>query len=389
MVTNLPPVAKQKWNEVTLTRNPEERLRLMGEFLSLVPKHKGTERLCSQVKRQMSQLRQEIERRKREAKRGGGPSFFVEKAGGAQVAVVGPTNVGRSSLLRAVTNAQVEVAPYPFSTRVPTPGMLPYQDIQLQLVEVPPIVEGSSEGRAEGFQNLSMARNADGIIIMVDLTDDPAGNYLMVAQELENSRILTTKPQGEVEIQRRGHGRDIQFVWEGELEGCTKEEVVGLLMEYKIRSALVRIRGRVTIDVVEDSIFGNAVYRPTIVVANKADVGGDEATLEQLRQAARPLEVLVVSAERTPDLGELLGSRLFGLLGIARIYTKEPGKEPAVEPIVARRGITVGELAKMIHSDFYERFRYARLWGPSAKFPNERVGLDRELEDGTIIQLHV
>ncbi len=389
MVTNLPPVAKQKWNEVTLTRNPEERLRLMGEFLSLVPKHKGTERLCSQVKRQMSQLRQEIERRKREAKRGGGPSFFVEKAGGAQVAVVGPTNVGRSSLLRAVTNAQVEVAPYPFSTRVPTPGMLPYQDIQLQLVEVPPIVEGSSEGRAEGFQNLSMARNADGIIIMVDLTDDPAGNYLMVAQELENSRILTTKPQGEVEIQRRGHGRDIQFVWEGELEGCTKEEVVGLLMEYKIRSALVRIRGRVTIDIVEDSIFGNAVYRPTIVVANKADVGGDEATLEQLRQAARPLEVLVVSAERTPDLGELLGSRLFGLLGIARIYTKEPGKEPAVEPIVARRGITVGELAKMIHSDFYERFRYARLWGPSAKFPNERVGLDRELEDGTIIQLHV
>jgi len=389
MVTNLPPVAKQKWNEVTLTRNPEERLRLMGEFLSLVPKHKGTERLCSQVKRQMSQLRQEIERKKREAKRGGGPSFFVEKAGAAQVAVVGPTNVGRSSLLRAVTNAQVEVASYPFSTRVPTPGMLPYQDIQLQLVEVPPIVEGSSEGRAEGFQNLSMARNADGIILMVDLTDDPAGNYLMVAQELENSRILTTKPPGEVEIQRRGHGRDVQFVWEGELEGCTKEEVVGLLGEYRIRSALVRIRGRVTIDVVEDSIFGNAVYRPAIVVANKADVGGDEATLEQLRQAARPLEVLVVSAERTPDLGELLGSRLFGLLGIARIYTKEPGKEPAVEPIVARRGITVGELAKMIHSDFYERFRYARLWGPSAKFPNERVGLDRELEDGTVIQLHV
>jgi ribosome-interacting GTPase 1 len=389
MVTNLPPVAKQKWNEVTLTRNPEERLRLMGEFLSLVPKHKGTEKLCSQVKRQMSQLRQEIERKKREAKRGGGPSFFVEKAGAAQVAVVGPTNVGRSSLLRAVTNAQVEVASYPFSTRVPTPGMLPYQDIQLQLVEVPPIVEGSSEGRAEGFQNLSMVRNADGIIIMVDLTDDPAGNYLMVAQELENSRILTTRPLGEVEIQRRGHGRDIQFVWEGELEGCTKEEVVGLLMEYKIRSALVRIRGRVTIDVVEDSIFGNAVYRPAIVVANKDDIGGDEATLEQLRQAARPLEVLVVSAERTPDLGELLGSMLFGLLGIARIYTKEPGKEPAVEPIVARRGITVGELAKMIHSDFYERFRYARLWGPSAKFPNERVGLDRELEDGTIIQLHV
>jgi ribosome-interacting GTPase 1 len=386
--TNLPAEAKAKWDEVTLTKNPEERLRLMGEFLSLVPKHKGTERMCSQVKRQMAQLRDEIDKKKKQAKTGGGPSPFVQKAGAAQVAVIGPTNVGRSSLLRAVTNAQVEVTPYPFGTKQPVPGMLPYEDIQFQLVEIPPIVDGSSEGRADGFQNLSAVRNADSIIIVVDLTDDPAGNLLMVQGELNASRILTSKPEGEVNIQRRGVGRDIQFIWEGKLAGCTREEVVALLNEFRIRSALVRIRGSVTIDNVEDAIFGNAVYRPTLVFANKADLGADPGTIEQLRMAADPLEVLVISAEKTPNLATTIGNRLFKLLEIARIYTKEPGEEPAREPVVVRRGITVGELARTIHNDFYRNFKYARIWGPSAKFPNEKVGLDRVLEDGTVIQLY-
>ena len=388
MPTNLPAEAKAKWDEVTLTKNPEERLRLMGEFLSLVPKHKGTERMCSQVKRQMAQLRDEIDKKKKQAKTGGGPSSFVQKAGAAQIAVIGPTNVGRSSLLRAVTNAQVEVTSYPFGTKQLVPGMLLYEDIQFQLVEIPPIVDGSSEGRADGFQNLSAVRNADGIIIVVDLTDDPAGNFLMVQGELDASRILTSKPDGEANIQRRGVGREIQFVWEGELVGCTREEVVALLNEFRIRSALVRIRGSVTIDNVEDAIFGNAVYRPTLVVANKADLGADTGTIEQLKMTADPLEVLVISAEKTPNLATTIGNRLFKLLEIARIYTKEPGEEPAREPVVVRRGITVGELARTIHNDFYKNFKYARIWGPSAKFPNEKVGLDRVLEDGTVIQLY-
>jgi hypothetical protein len=344
--------------------------------------------MCSQVKRQMAQLRDEIDKKKKQAKTGGGPSPFVQKAGAAQVAVIGPTNVGRSSLLRAVTNAQVEVTPYPFGTKQPVPGMLPYEDIQFQLVEIPPIVDGSSEGRADGFQNLSAVRNADSIIIVVDLTDDPAGNLLMVQGELDASRILTSKPEGEVNIQRRGVGRDIQFIWEGEFADCTREEVVVLLNEFRIRSALVRIRGSVTIDNVEDAIFGNAVYRPTLVIANKADLGADPGTIEQLKMTADPLEVLVISAEKTPNLATTIGNRLFKLLEIARIYTKEPGEEPAREPVVVRRGITVGELARTIHNDFYKNFKYARIWGPSAKFPNEKVGLDRVLEDGTVIQLY-
>ncbi len=387
MVTNLPPQAKEKWNEVTLTRNPEERLRLMGEFLSLVPKHKGTDRMISQVKKQMAALREEVDKKKRQQKAGSASTYFVPKAGAAQVAVVGPTNVGRSSLLRAVTKAQVEVTPYPYGTKTPVPGMFPYEDIQFQLVEVPAIVEGSSEGRAEGFMKLSVARNADAIIIVIDVRDDPAGNFLMIAGELTNSRMLIAPPEGEVEIEKRT-GTQIQFLWEGELVDSSTEEVIALLNGYKIRSALVKIRGRVTIESVEDAIFGNTVYRPTLVLANKSDLRPDPRAIEQLRRAAEPLEVIVASAEHTKGLANTLGEKLFRLLDVTRIYTKEPGKPPAKAPMVFRGPVTVGELARTIHNDFLKNFKYARITGPAAKFPNEKVGLDRKLTDGTIVELH-
>jgi ribosome-interacting GTPase 1 len=217
MPANLPMEAKHKWNEVTMTRNPETRLQLMGEFLSLVPKHKGTEKMCSQVKRQMAQLREDIAKKRQQAKKtgSGGPSYYIPKAGAAQMAVIGPANAGRSSLLKAVTNSPVQVTAWPFGTTKPAPGMLPYEDIQFQLVEIPPIVEGSSEGRAEGFMNLSSVRNADGVIVIVDMADDPAGNFLMVSEELESSRILIAPPTGSVEIVKRGLGKGIQFIWGG------------------------------------------------------------------------------------------------------------------------------------------------------------------------------
>jgi len=145
----------------------------------------------------------------------------------------------------------------------------------------------------------------------------------------------------------------------------------------------------VTLDVVEDALFGNAVYRPTLIAANKDDVEGSHAALGPLREIAKPLEVVSISAPSTPNLAEMIGAKLFSLLNITRIYTKEPRKEPSQTPIVAQRGLTVGELAKMIHSDFYKRFRYARLWGPGAKFPGERVGLERLLTDGATVEIHV
>jgi hypothetical protein len=389
MVTNLPAEARKKWMEVSQARDPEERLRLMGEFLSLVPKHKGTAKLCAHVRRLMSQLRDEVERRKRRIRRGRAPSYYPEKSGAAQVIVLGPTNVGRSSLLRAVTNAEPEEAPYPFTTRRPIPGMLHYEDVQIQLVEAPPLVEGASEGRGDGYRVLSLARNGDGLIIMVDLADDPVEQYRMVSSELEKARILTLKPRGGVSIERRRFGSDIQFIWEGELEGCTAGDVASLLRSYGIRAAVVRVRGVVTLDDVEDAIYGASVYRPTLVVANKADLDINPVALRALRKVVGPLELMVASTMKGRELAEKLGSKLFSLLGLIRVYTKEPGGRPSPRPFVLKRGTTIGELAKMIHSDLHRDFRYARLWGPSARFPGERVGPDRVLDDGDIVEIHI
>lgn len=387
MVTNLPAEAKHKWMEVSQTRDPEERLRLMGEFLSLVPKHKGTAKLCAHVRRLMSQLRDEIERRRR-TRRVRGPSYYPEKSGVAQVVLLGPTNVGRSSLLKAVTNAKPEVAPYPFTTRRPIPGMLKYEDVQIQLVEAPPLVEGASEGRGDGYRVLSLARNGDSLIIMVDLADEPVEQFRMVSSELEKAKILILKPRGEVAIERSRFGSDIQFIWEGELDGCTAADVAALLRGYGVRSAVVRVRGIVALDDVEDALYGVSVYKPTLVLANKADLGCGVKVLKELRELVRPLEMMVVSTFRGGGLSEKLGSRLFRLLDLIRVYTKEPGGKPSSKPFVVRRGTTIGELARMIHSDFHRGFRYARLWGSSARFAGERVGPDRVLEDGDVVEIH-
>jgi ribosome-interacting GTPase 1 len=149
MPANLPAEAKQKYREASLARNPEEKIKKLQEFMSLFPKHKGTENLRAQVKRKISLLKQEIEDKKQ--KRTGvssGPRDFVEKEGDAQIVLLGPTNVGRSSLLSTLTNAKVAVLDYPYTTTESTPGMFNYQDLQLQMVETPAIMEGSSEGGA-------------------------------------------------------------------------------------------------------------------------------------------------------------------------------------------------------------------------------------------------
>lgn len=387
MVTNLPLKAKLKWAQVVAARDPEEKIQLMHEFLSLCPKHKGTEKLLSQVKRRISQLKEEVERSKSRRK-GSRRGFLIEKSGAAQFILLGPTKVGRSSLLRAVTKARPFVGEHPYITQEPTPGMLHYQDIQFQVIEAPAIVPGAADGKGGGSQILGLARNADGLIIMIDLSQDPVGQYELVSSELERAQILRRRPEGEVEVEKRIYGAGIQFLWEGSLTNCTTNQVVDLLGEYRITSALVRVCGKVTLDMVEDALYGSAVYKPTLVLANKADLPGAEEAYRKLREAIPDFEVLAISCIEPEGLGDLLGGALFRLLGIVRIYTKELGKKPSKIPFVAREGVTVEDLAKMIHSDFLKNFKYARIWGPNAKFQGGRVGLSHVLRDGDIIEIH-
>jgi uncharacterized protein len=390
MPANLPAEAKQKYREASLARNPEEKIKKLQEFMSMFPKHKGTENLRAQVKRKISQLKQEIEDKKQ--KRTGvatGPKDFVEKEGDAQIVLLGPTNVGRSSLLSTLTNAKVAILGYPYTTTEPTPGMFNYQDLQLQMVETPAIMKGSSEGGSWGLQTLTSARNADGLVLMVDLSQNPVEQFKLISSELEKAKILTRKPKARIEIEKKHMGAKLKFIVLGKLVDCSVKDLTKLLKSYGIRDATVKIRGEATFDDVEEAIFEGKVYRPAIILANKADHPLADERLEQLKEAVgNEMKIVVVSCATKSGVEEL-GSELFGMLDIIRVYTKEPNKKDAsARPFTVRTGSTVFDLAKRIHSDFYEQFSYAKVWGKRLKFSPQKVGGTFALEDGDIVELH-
>ncbi len=390
MPTNLPPDAKKKWAEVEATKNPRERLQRMEEFLSLVPKHKGTLKLRGQIKKQMATMRKEMEEKKRKKAGKGGPKYFVEKEGAAQIVLLGLTNVGKSNLLSAVTNAKVEVSPNPYTTREPTPGVMDYQDIQFQIVEAPALMEGSAEGRAWGLQTLALARNADGLILMVDASQDAVEQLSLILSEMEKARILVSKPKGRVEIERKYMGAGLRIILVGKLFNCSFRDVEELLKSYRITNAVVKISGESTLDEVEDAIFQRTVYKPAVIVANKIDLANAEASLRLLTAYVdNKLPIIAVSCKTRLGLKKL-GETLFKMLDIMRVYTKEPNeREFSKKPFILKKGATIYDLAKNIHSDFSENFSFAKIWSKRLVFSPQKVGPTFALEDGDVVEIHL
>ncbi|MDH5418913.1 MAG: TGS domain-containing protein [Candidatus Bathyarchaeota archaeon] len=390
MPANLPAEAKHKWREASETRRPEEKIEKLQEFLSLVPKHKGTENLRAQVKRKIAILRKEIAEKKRKKAGVGGPKFFVEKEGDAQIVILGPTNVGRSSLLSLLTNAKVEISNYLYTTKEPTPGMFQHQDLQLQIVEAPALMEGSADRGTWGLQTLTAARNADGLLLMIDLSQDPVEQFSLISRELDKARILTRKPKARVEIERKYMGAGLKIIILGHLVDCTSKDVEQLLKSYGIRDAAVKIQGEATIDDVEDAVFEGTVYRPAVIIANKADIPNATERIEQLKGlVGEEMKILPVSCEAKFGLDKL-GSEIFEMLDIIRVYTKEPNDRfPSEKPFTVRKGSTVFDLARRIHSDFYKQFSYAKVWSKRLRFSPQKVGGTFTLEDGDTVEIHM
>jgi len=385
---NLTAEAKAKWNKAQQARTAKEKIPALQEFLSAIPKHKGNERLRAQIKRKIALLKIETQTKHR---RGSGRASerVLERAGAAQIAILGLTKTGRSSLLTAVTGARPEVASYPYTTKESVPGMLRFEDMQFQLVELPALVPGD-EGRfvfQEGSADL--VRTCDGLILMVDLSTNPVEQVDVILAELARSQVSTQKLESNVNVNKTRSG-GIQLFIAGRLLGCTRDEVSSLLKSYGIPNAIVRATGDVTLDDIEDVILEtNLIYKPTIVFANKADLpdasGSSRMLLDHLRSK---MQVLVASCHTGLGLSEL-GGRLFEALDLVRVYTKEPNAtHPSPEPFVIKNGTTIGELSRQIHSALFRQFKYARVWGKSVSYDGERVGIGHLLSDGDIVEIH-
>lgn len=384
MVTNLPDKAKSKWAEVVAAKDIEDKIRLMKEFLSICPKHKGTAKLIINVKRKISSLEDELEAKKRKRKTAKDP-FAIEKTGDVQIAVVGLTDVGKSSLLSALTNAKPLISDIPYTTTLPVVGAFHYEGVYFQLVELPALLEGSSEGKGHGLKTMNIIRNADGLIVMIDSSKSPIEQWRILTKEFENSRILLKKPRGRVEIIRKPAGV-ITIGGGGKLIDCSFGDVKALLMDYGFKSVFVKLTGEVSIDDIEDAVFGISNYKPTIVLANKMDVPGSQENLNTLLQLVDGLKVIPVSCLNGMGLSSI-GDALVETLELIRVYTKPLGSsKPDPKPIVLKRGVTIGDVAKNIHRELYEKFKYARIWSRSVM--GLRVGLNYPVEDGCIVEIH-
>ena len=331
MPANLPPQYLEEEKRFREAKSIPEKIKALESMLAIMPKHKGTDKLRGQLRSKLSKLKSESEKKGGAGKRWS--LFSVKREGIAQALVLGLANVGKSQLVLALTNANPEVADYPITTRRPIPGMMPFENIQIQLVDVPPINFEIGEAWLP-----QMARNADILIIMVDLGDDPLTQVEEIVARLEGIRI---KPGG-------GEGEAIHSGEEGIFEP-----------------------------------------RKALIVANKVDLNGAKERERILRERyGRSFPVFSLSAQKGIGLEDLRRG-IFEALEIVRVYTKPPGKEPEFsEPVILKRGSTVEDAATSVHKDFVSKMKFARIWG-SEKYQGQMVKRDYVLRDGDVVEFHV
>lgn len=379
---NVTPEYKKAEERYLQAKTLEERIKATEEMIRVAPKHKGSEKLLKTLKRRLSKLRLELEeKREKKVGRGGGLGFSVKKEGAAQVALVGLPNSGKSKLLQDLTSARVEVADYPFTTKRPVPGMMQVEDVQIQLVEVPAIVEGSSIGRGLGAQPLSVARNADAIALVVDASGDPVKQVEILLGELDAVGVKLNRRPPRISIEKRSSGgiemKGAKMVEGGEME------VKRILQDHHIHNAFIVIEEPVTSEEFEEVLSESTVYPRGFIILTKFDVPGAVEKWEELKREFGDLfEVLHTGEER-----ESLKKRIYQQLNLIRVYTKKPDEPPAERPLVLPSGSTVMDVARFVHKDLAKNLKFARVWG-STKFPGQQVTRDYVLGDKDIVELH-
>ncbi|RLI83316.1 GTP-binding protein [Archaeoglobales archaeon] len=349
----------------------EEQIKQLEEEIKNTPYNKATEHHIGRLKAKLSRLREEAER---QVKKSGKPAFAIKKEGDATAVIVGFPSVGKSSLLNALTGAKSEVGIYDFTTLKPVPGMLEYNGAKIQIIDLPGIVEGASRGKGRGREIISAVRSSDLVIILADPFN--LHSIEIIKKELYNGGIRLNQKPPEVYVKKRDRG-GIKITSTVPLS-LDERTIVEVLREYKIHNAEVLIREDVTVERLIDAVLRNRVYIPAIVVVNKID----------LYQPELSDDVLPVSAEKRVNL-DLLSKKIYEKLDFIRIYLKPPGgKANMDEPMIVRRGSTVGDVCKKLHRKMYENFKYAKVRGPSVRFDGQRVGLDHILYDGDILTIY-
>ena len=328
MPANLPPQYHEAEKIYRSAKTPEEKVEALEAMLAIMPKHKGTDHLRAELRRRLAKHQEEAQRRPSTGKKGS--SYNIRREGAGQIVLVGLPNAGKSQLVSTLTEAAPEVADYPFTTKVPAPGMMKFENIQIQLVDMPPLTDREAKPWLS-----HLLRNADVLLVMIDLGEDPL---------LQMNAILA------------------------ELEGM-KVKLIGM-------------------EVKDEFLIGVALKK-SLIVGNKNDLNNavENYKLLQSRYGDK-LPVVSIAAQKGIGLEEMKRT-IYNMLDIIRVYTKSPGaKADLNEPVILKTGSTVEDAAGSVHKDFLRNLKYAQVWG-SGKFDGQKVSREYVLEDGDVLEFHI
>ncbi len=361
----------------------EEQIIELEAELKKTPYNKATHHHIGLIKAKLSRLR---EKKEGGGGKGGGEGFSVRKSGDATVVLVGFPSVGKSTLLNKLTNAASKTAAYAFTTLSVIPGIMEYEGAMIQLLDVPGIIEGATRGTGRGKEVLSVVRNSNLILIMLD--NEMGGaikQHEIITEELYNAGFrLNARPPNVVIKKRERGGLKVDFTFKQ--HEISEETVKSVMKEFKVINGDVIVRENVTVDQLIDAAAGNRIYIPAVTVINKIDAM-DSQTISKLR--AKFNDAITISAENETNLEELR-KVIFSRLGLMRVYLKRLGKKADLqEPLIIKRDSTVRDVCEKIHREFLNRFRFARVWGKSARFPGQKFKLDHVLKDKDVVQIHL
>ncbi|MHA2295569.1 MAG: OBG GTPase family GTP-binding protein [Candidatus Hodarchaeales archaeon] len=363
----------------------EERIAEIEAEMAKMQYNKATQGHFATCKARIAQLRSELVERAVSSKRKGS-GFAIKKHGDATVILLGFPSVGKSTLLTAITNKDSKIAAYEFTTLEAIPGMMEYdgkyKGARIQIIDLPGVIRGGATGRGRGREIFSAVRNADLILIMLDATHPE--HLKTVINELYNANVRLNQSPPRIRIRKNPRG-GLNIT--GFRAKATKEEIKNVLRTYRVLNADVFLNEKnISLEQVIDFVAGNRKYITSLVLVNKIDLLSSSEQLEDLKRVIGS-DFVPISAEKERGLEELK-EIIVEKIGLIRIYLRSPGKKADLEePMIVKRGVTVMDICLKIHRHFREFFRFANIWGPSAKFPGQKVGLNHELKDSDIVKI--
>ena len=355
-----------------------DKIAEIEEEIANTKYNKATQHHIGKLKAKLAQLREEVVISSSGPK---GSGYGVRKAGDATVALVGLPSVGKSTLLNALTDADSETGSYAFTTLDVVPGVLKYRDANIQILDLPGLIEGAARGAGRGKEVLSVIRSADLIVHVIDAVE-PAPHVIL--KELFDSglRLNSRPPNGSVSKTGIGGIEVISTV----TQDVEEDAIKSVVREYGIVNAQVVLREKITLDDLVDILANTRVYSSSFDVITKVDMVNKDQ-LKKVRKKCTNNTIIEVAAPTGKGV-ENLKKQIYNSLEFISIFMKPQGEKADLEePMVVRKGTTIAEICQRLHRDFIRKFRYSQVWGPSAKFPGQTVGLNHEVKDQDIVSI--